>query len=246
MKGLVLGDPSIDPSVQMVHYASLLFELGLIDETEAATFAAGERRVLQAIQNRDYVKAFRIFDELMGGDLYKYGSLYKNMTSLPDYFNFLTPTYPILPFPIFLNLPSTRKAMHVGNLPFWIINATVEEHMMADFMMDMNHFLIPIMDNYKVMIYSGQLDIILGPAGTERYLNRLPWNGLSEYRAARKVHWYLDNDTSKYYVSGYVRQAKQFTYVVIRNAGHMTVLDQPAICLDMLNRFIHNKPFALP
>jgi vitellogenic carboxypeptidase-like protein len=223
-----------------------LFELGLADENEVDKIAAIEKRYVEAIAKKDFVSAFYIFDEMMGGDFQPFGSLYSNITSLPDYFNYMTPTYPILPFPIYLNLPSTRRALHVGDVDFWVLNSTVEHYMIPDFMDSITPFLIPIMDNYKVLIYSGQLDVILGPAGTERFLFQLHWNGLHEYRSARKQHWYLNNDDKTNYVTGYVRQARRFTQVVLRRAGHMTILDAPAECLDMLNRFIKDESWSMP
>lgn len=246
LKGIVLGDPSLDPLVQMTHFGNMLFDIGLIDENEAAQFTTYGNRISEAIHRKDFVNAFYIFDEMMGGDFYGYGSLYYNTTALPNYYNYLTPTYPLLPFPIFLNMPSTRKALHVGNVPYWVYNATVEHYMIPDFMTDISPFLVPLMDNYKVMVYSGQLDIILGPALTEKYLWNLKWKGLHSYRQARKQHWYLENDPQKYYVAGYVRQTDKFTQVTIRNAGHMTIVDAPKECLDMMNRFIYDKPWSVP
>lgn len=246
LKGLVLGDPSLDPKIQMTGLGHLLFDLGLADENEVAKFDAYDAKVIEAIDAKDFVKAFHIFDEEFGGDFFKYGSLYLNTTSLPDYYNYMTPTYPIIPFPLWLNEPSTRQALHLGSVPYWVYNSTVQDYMIPDFMTSIDPFLIPVMEHYRVMIYSGQLDIILGPALTEKYLHQLQWSGLHEYRKAPKQHWYLNNDKVNNYVSGYVRQAKTLTQVVIRRAGHVTITDAPAECLDMLNRFINNKPWALP
>jgi vitellogenic carboxypeptidase-like protein len=246
LKGVVLGDPSLDPLIQMSHFGSLLFDLGLVDENEATQFTTYGNRISEAILHKDFVKAFYIFDEMMGGDFYHYGSLYANTTSLPDYYNYMTPSYPLLPFPIFLNMPTTRRALHVGNTPYWVYNTTVEHYMIPDFMTDITPFLLPIMNNYKVMVYSGQLDIILGPALTEKYLWSLKWKGLQSYRNAIKQHWYLDNDNKNNYVAGYVRQAHQFTQVTLRKAGHMTIVDAPKECLDMMNRFIYDQPWAIP
>lgn len=246
LKGVVLGDPAINSEHQMTGFGPLLYDLGLADENEVAKFNEYDKKVIAAIHARDFTKAFHIFDEEFGGDFFKYGSLYANATSLPDYYNFMTPTYPIIPFPLWLNAPENRAALHLGSVPYWVYNATVQEYMIPDFMYPMDEFLIPLLEHYRVLIYSGQLDIILGPALTEKYLHQLSWNGLHEYRKAPKQHWYLNNDPKANYVSGYVRQAKGLDQVVIRRAGHITITDAPAECLDMLNRFIHKKPWALP
>lgn len=42
---------------------------------------------------------------------------------------------------------------------------------------------------------------------------------------------------------GYVHQCGNFTEALVRNAGHMVPYDQPENALDLISRFIYNKPF---
>src|SRR5687768_10887081 len=48
-----------------------------------------------------------------------------------------------------------------------------------------------LMDNYKVMIYNGQLDIILGPAACEYFLTTLKWSGSDAYKNADRIIWHV-------------------------------------------------------
>jgi len=58
----------------------------------------------------------------------------------------------------------------------------------------------------------------------------------------KKVQWRLNpNDTDPV---GYVRQAGTFSYVVVRNAGHLLPQDQPAPAFDMITRFVDGKPWT--
>ena len=41
-----------------------------------------------------------------------------------------------------------------------------------------------LLDHYDVLIYSGQYDVILGPPGTERAIDKLRWSGANGYAAA--------------------------------------------------------------
>ena len=59
---------------------------------------------------------------------------------------------------------------------------------------------------YRVFIYSGQLDVIIGAPLTERFLNVLPWSGLDAYKNVDRTIW-IDS-TMKDPVSGYVRETK--------------------------------------
>merc|ERR1712050_292601 len=94
---------------------------------------------------------------------------------------------------------------------------------------------------------SGQNDIILGPALTEKFLYNLNWSGKDMYRASHKTIWRLaiNGPGSKLPdVAGYVRQVGNFTQAVVRGAGHMVPGDQPARAFDLITRFVEGRSFS--
>ncbi len=92
-----------------------------------------------------------------------------------------------------------------------------------------------------MLLYSGQLDLIVGAPLTERFLWQLEWAGAADYHQATKIIW-RDTDGSGN-VSGYARRARNLWQVVVREAGHMVPTDQPSRALDMLDRFISGRGF---
>lgn len=70
-----------------------------------------------------------------------------------------------------------------------------------------------------VLVYSGQLDLILAAPQTEQYLHELSWKGRDAYRAAKKAIWKVEKDD--YQVAGYVKRSANLAQVVVRSAGHM-------------------------
>ena len=48
------------------------------------------------------------------------------------------------------------------------------------------------------------------------------------------------NDTE---VAGYAKSFGNFTHVIVRDASHAVMADQPRASLDMLKRFIYSKSF---
>ncbi len=91
------------------------------------------------------------------------------------------------------------------------------------------------------MIYNGNLDVVCGVPLEEATLQTLDWDGLPEYRSAQKQIWKVSpNDTE---VAGYVRHVRNLYQVVIRNAGHMTTIDQPRSTYDLLNRLVFHQGF---
>lgn len=242
LRGISIGDGSIEPLIQFNHMGDLWYRTGLASLHEVRLINDYERRFEAAVLNHEYTKAFHIFDELLNGDFWPYGTLYNNITGLTDYFNFLEPNYAPNPYQSYLNLPSTRAAIHVGACVYWDYNATVEMHLIPDWMTSVSHLLVPVMNNYKALIYTGQLDIILGTAANEAFLEQLNWAHKHAYVNSPKKVWYIGNNHQNE-PAGYARSVAEFRQVVVRKAGHLLPQDQPAAALDMITRFVNNLPF---
>merc|ERR1711871_310513 len=120
-----------------------------------------------------------------------------NMTASNDYDNFLRTDAPkeFDLFAPYVNQSAVRAAMHTGDVPFGGEGARqCEMHLVADFHVSLAAELVDLLEAglYRNFIYSGQLDVIIGAALTERFLDVLPWSGLEEYREADRKIW-LDN-----------------------------------------------------
>jgi vitellogenic carboxypeptidase-like protein len=88
-----------------------------------------------------------------------------------------------------------------------------------------------------VLIYNGQLDVILGPPLALEVLRQLPWGGTAAFTAAPKTVWRVPGGQ----VGGYVKQAGPLTHATIRLAGHLAPADSPAFTYDMVQRFVFQK-----
>ena len=99
--------------------------------------------------------------------------------------------------------------------------------------------------NYSVMIYNGQLDIIIAVPLTMEWVNQLNWINADELRRASRIVWKVTDTDPE--VAGYIKTANnnRFFLATIRNAGHMVPYDQPRAMLDLLERFISAQPKSL-
>lgn len=65
--------------------------------------------------------------------------------------------------------------------------------------------------SWQCMFYSGQLDIIVGAALTENFLQGLAWAGQDGYLNSNKTIWKVDPSDTE--VAGFVRRYKEFYQV---------------------------------
>lgn len=63
----------------------------------------------------------------------------------------------------------------------------------------------------QVLMYSGQLDVIVAAPLTERFLPTVNWTGAAEYKKAPRFHWKVQPTDTE--VAGYVRQVGEFYQV---------------------------------
>ena len=207
LSGIAIGDGFSDPITMIPAYSDYLLQTGLLDRNEASYFADQVKRMIQLDESGQYNESFLVWNRLMGGE----SSFFTNCTGLTDYYNYLRTTNPpeFRYYIDYLAFPTVRRAIHVGNLTFQI-GTLVEMHLKMDMLKSVKPWLAELMNNYKVLIYTGQLDIIVGLPLTEAMLQTVPWSGLSQYLKAERHVWRTEpyND-----VSGYVKVVDKFCQV---------------------------------
>nr|XP_019932295.2 venom serine carboxypeptidase-like [Aedes albopictus] len=242
LKGLAIGNGLCDPLHQLV-YGDYLYQLGLIDSNARDEFHAYEKKGRDCITKNDMNCAFEAFDALINGDMYSSGSLFKNVSGFETYFNYLqTKPDPKDDYMVkFLELPETRRAIHVGNNTFHELDSEnkVEEHLKLDVMKSVVPYLEELLNSYRVVIYNGQLDIIVAYPLTMNYVQKLNFPGRDQYKKAPRYIWKVDGE-----IAGYAKEAGNLAEVLVRNAGHMVPKDQPKWALDLLMRLTHGKGYA--
>ena len=150
---------------------------------------------------------------------------------LPDAFNY---------FPKFLVLPEVRKIIHVGALPYDVASPTVATYLTKDIPQSIKPWLEALLNSeYQVLIYNGQVDVIIAYPQTENFVANLNWSSSREYHKVERKIWRVDSK-----VAGYAREVRNLKQIMVRNAGHILPYDQPKWAYDMIQRFIENRSFG--
>lgn len=188
------------------------------------------------------------------------GTYFHNITGLSDYFNELSPSYAPNPYPALLNSAAMAQKIHTGSIKYFDYNASVETALIGDWMRGVQPQLIAVLEAHvPVLIYNGQLDVILGPPLALEVLRQLPWSGAANWTASAKTIWRVPNGE----VGGYIKESGALTHATIRLAGHLApagllvfvfsqcaafnylttslFLDSPMYTFDMVNRFVFQK-----
>ena len=241
LKGLAIGDGWSDPATMVPQYAGMLEQFSLVDARQAQAVEKASDAILADIEGEKWESAFLGWDRLINGDVTG-PSFVQNVTGLANYFNLLSPDYPGQDlWDKWLDQDSTRELLHVGDAELHD-GSKVEKFIVEDIMQSVKPYMPELLENYRVLVYSGQLDVIVGAPLTTAFLRSIDWPGAAEFEAAERVIW-MGPDAK---VAGYAHGARNLQHVVVRNAGHLVPSDQPEWSLDMISRFVGWHSFRGP
>ncbi|CAH1107291.1 unnamed protein product [Psylliodes chrysocephalus] len=135
----------------------------------------------------------------------------------------------------FLAREDVRRAIHVGNTPY-NTDGNVYANLQFDIPKSVAPLVAELLEHYRILIYNGQIDIMVAYPMTIDYLQNLDFVSAAEYKKADRRIWTYGGD-----VAGYIKSAGNLTEVLVRNAGHMVPTDQPEWALDLINKFRRNN-----
>lgn len=206
----------------MLDFGNLLYNTGLADRQEADYLVNQTILIQKAIEEGRFRDAFALEDRLMDGDLWKYPTYFYNITGSTYYYNFLQSKDPqgFAYYWQYVNQCYIRKALHVGNQIF-DGGLKVEQFLLDDIFQTAKEYLVPLLENYRVLIYNGQLDLICALPLTENYLEKLQWKGSEEYKKSVKYVWKVDDADVE--PAGYVRRVGEFYQVAVRKGDTLVV-----------------------
>lgn len=97
------------------------------------------------------------------------------------------------------------------------------------------HQLIPDMlhDGIEVLIYAGEEDYVCNWLGNKAWTKKLDWNNATEFNNAEDKDWQVSGKTVAKH-----RNAANFHFMQVFEAGHMVPMDKPVETLQMVNAFI--------
>jgi len=245
--GMAIGDVWIDPENMIGAYPQMMYNMGLIDDAERVVVQSYCDRAVAHIRSGEMLQAFEVWDQFLNGDVWPYGNYFHNVTGLNDYDNFMNTNAPasFSTYAPYLNQRAVRAALHVGNATFPSNPTACEHHLLSDFMVSLVPELVTVLESttpaYQTLIYSGQLDVIIGAALTEAFLPGVQWHGQAALAAAKKAVWRIHPDDTE--VAGYARVVGNFSHVIVRAAGHIVPGDQPERALDMITRFVEGTGY---
>ncbi|XP_055895415.1 probable serine carboxypeptidase CPVL isoform X2 [Biomphalaria glabrata] len=233
LRGIYIGGGLCDPAKMLPLFPELLVAMGMISAKKGKDIT-------------DKIKYAKDKHNHLGKHLEAIMDILENVFITPqktlgyrEMDNLLTTKEYKWHFQNYLNQRHVQQAIHARPTEYTMFTDHVIKSMAADFLTGVSVELETILHLYKVLIFNGQMDMVVSVPMAEAFLQDLDWSGKEEYLDGDKVTW-LDDQGD---VAGYVTQVKNLTRVIVRNAGHRAAIDKPDWVLNMMTHFISDNSF---
>ncbi|BFZ04918.1 hypothetical protein BsWGS_07957 [Bradybaena similaris] len=179
LRGIILGAPFFDPLTQNVAYFTYLYGLGVISKADMVIYQDELNDFFKQYQNGSLPNI------TMSGGFSKTFRQEITLPSLDNYVSEQNADYALVE--AVMTSDSIRSAVHVGfNLNFLKENYDLYEMFGHDMFVSTKSQLGSLMDNYKVLIYNGDYDVILNSPMIEAGLMSTPWSKQRQYNDSRR------------------------------------------------------------
>ena len=235
LRGIYLGGPLFAPEVMFPENFEYLYNVGVISGYERTTL----QKKTQAFVN-EYLA-----DKMGPVDTIKKIIPVIFKSKIPSYNNYVTGTKTDLnKIKAIMKSKRIRRALHVGNLDYSSSNDTLFKQFLSDIMSSTKDKLGDLLNasSYKVLIFSGDSDVVVSVAMVEAALLATPWSGRDDYRNSSRTMWYGQPTSGEKNgtLYGYYSHTGKLCRVVVRGAGHSTAHDQLARSREMMVQFVQN------
>ncbi|KAK6347705.1 Cell death protease [Orbilia javanica] len=254
LAGLLIGNGWIDPKSQYPAYLEFAYSAGLVKrgsdvatrlEAQQATCLAHLQQFGNQIEDTSCEEILQLILRLSIEDESNGGRQCYNMYDVrlkesypscgmawPPDLKWVTP---------YLRQPDVVKALHVNSdkMSGWEeCSGAVSGSFRARNSKASVELLPDLLKEMKIMLFSGDQDLICNHIGTENLIKNMTWNGATGFETspgvwAPRSEWVYEGNPA-----GYYQTARNLTYVLVYNSSHMVPFDVPMQSLDMLDRFI--------
>ncbi len=217
LNGIMVGNGWWDPRHQMVH-SELYYNLGLIDNVQKNTVGLQEYKTRKNMKWQNFDKVLQAFTIQMG--LVKQYSGISNSSIIYDYriMNYINVTdfKGDTIVANFLASGDWKTSLHVGTAPYGKTDAALARMPNVIFSSVADKVYTLLQNNYKILFYSGQLDLLIPYTGTRNALANLYFRDWYTFQyTAKTLKWQVDNN-----LAGYVKKGEFFKFLLVNENSY--------------------------
>jgi len=244
-QGVAIGNGWVDPLHQYAQYGNFMYSRGFLTKAQLDTYNNySYPACAQAVASGNWPIALSLCNGAMGGVLL---SSEINAGRTINVYDVRIPCevpplcYDFSSVTSLLNQASVKQALGVDPSMTWYSCVTsVHTALLGDWVTSFAQDLPAVLrSGARVLVYSGVEDFVCNFMGGADWVSNMKWTGQGGFNSAPVNTWNVNGSPA-----GRVKSFRGFTWLEVDKAGHLAPMDQPVNTLDMISRFLSNKPFA--
>ena len=243
VKGAIMGNPWIDP-INQYDVSDFTHGMGIISATQKYKLKQLNKSCVEKLKKGQYNT--KICFDLMDDIIASSGTPASSKVNMYDSRQYLQNSRSFPPgheaVEAYMNRKDVRVAIHASDSPQIFVECADPPYNSLSHQdgKGVTAELAAILDlGIRVLIYSGQYDIICNHLGIEKSINLLFWSGRKGWLDTVPAVWMSSNIPA-----GYVKGYKNLKYVLVLHAGHMVPMDKPKVSMEMFSLFLKNEAFG--
>ncbi|GMF47479.1 unnamed protein product [Phytophthora fragariaefolia] len=145
----------------------------------------------------------------------------------------------------YLNSKTVREYLNVSDkVSSWQqCSSRAHDNLPSDLIKNVDSYVVDLLNDnsVRVLIYNGDADAVCNWYGSEAWTKQLKWMHQHDFNDAQQHDFKVPGERDFIDVGSVRTFQNQFTFVRVFKAGHMVPRDQPAVALEMINRFLKNQ-----
>ncbi|CEG48350.1 serine protease family [Plasmopara halstedii] len=255
LKGIAIGNGLVQAAIQMPHYIDMAiknaYNISLVDKAQLDEMKAVMPNCKNLLEQCSHKKTAcgtvedyciqKLFDPMLKAKRNPYDIRLPCKTHGVD-----TEFYDMSYVSEYINAPNVREFLGLDSklVGEWQqSNLNIHDALLksASPAKPFDSYVADLLNaGVRVLIYAGDADLVCNWHGIEAWTLALQWKGKDGFNAAQETSFITTNGTT----AGLLRSfANQLTFLRIFSSGHFMLKDQPAVALDMLNKFLASDNF---
>ncbi|KAK6958599.1 serine carboxypeptidase CPVL [Biomphalaria glabrata] len=220
-KGIYIGGPYFDPRAQSEYTADYFYTLGSLSHKQKLDFKKNIQKFWKKYESD--LRDTKTFHEIF--------HIFFPELSTDNYETLKRATYEAIE--VLMNSTRMKTLVHAKGATFSSMNSSMQLKFSDDFLVSAKHKLGVLMDNYKVMVFNGDLDALTSTVMVDAGLMVTPWSLQGAYNSSTRQPWIMGGT-----LVGYYSMTGNFCRVILRQCGHHVPHDQPEVSLIMMQQFV--------
>ncbi|GJJ72224.1 carboxypeptidase D [Entomortierella parvispora] len=248
MQGMAIGNGWIDPLHQYTSFIPFVQKYGIGTPDLISDLTHQQDRCLDDIRLQDLISQNKCEDLV---SIILRSSITGNETNpmcINEYDIRRKEVYPgcgtLWPYELpqmkeYLNRQDVRRALNAIRAPdpWGECSRRVSDALRFDDSTPAISLLPGILEKTKILLFSGQQDLICNHIGTEFMISNMTWQGAQGFVDSPTHKWTVEDIPAGEWI-----EDRNLTYVLVFNSSHMVPYDVPLVALDMMNRFMGLDP----